>query len=164
MEDDRVDQGVRRALGEAARRHAAGCRYFEVVRGDTLAIVHDEPNVLLKAATRIREDVFEAPGRPRLRMAVDFGPVKLKRRRRRKETLAGGHALWRVVRIEPLVAPGEIWGTEEFKQQLEKGTSLYGAAPVEPEAPSSDGAFNIKKPGGDGPDTFVRLYRIAPRA
>ena len=155
MEDDRIDQAVRRALARALREHASQCLHSEIVGGDSVTIVHDDPNALLRVATRIREDVFAAPGNPQLRTAVDFGPVKLEQQRA-GVAVAGGTALLRVARVEPLVSASEIWATEEFVEELEKQPNLYRAVEIE-------GGLNIKKAGSSEEDTFIRAFRMGPR-
>ena len=94
-------------------------------------------------------------GNPQLRIAVDFRPVRLSVRSRRESELAGGAATLRVSRMEPLVAPGEIWATESFRDELAKRPSLYGAVEIE-------GGMNLKKPGSREEDTFVRAFRVGP--
>ena len=68
-------------------------------------------------------------------------------------------------RIEPLVNPSEVWVTERFKDALERTPSFYRAEPIEPhvraEVRSVDGTFNVKKPGSQEADHFLRLFRIA---
>lgn len=154
MEDDAADQAVRRTLAQAVREHAARCLYSEITGGDSVSIVHDDPNALVRVATRIQEDVFGAPGNPRLRTALDFGPVKLEAQHGRV-ALAGGTALLRAARIEPLVNAGETWATESFVTELQRGPSLYRAIELQ-------GGLNIKKPGSNEDDTFIRAFRVGP--
>jgi class 3 adenylate cyclase len=130
--------------------------------GDAVVIVHDDPNALITVASRLSEDLFEAPGRPQLRVALDHGPLRLDESGEGKLVVLGGEPLRRVARIEPHVAPGEIWGTDEFRRALEARPTRYQATPV----PGPDGAgdaVNVKKPGSSEPDLWVRLFRIEPR-
>jgi class 3 adenylate cyclase len=166
MEDSQLDRGVREAFARAAQANTAQCMYLEIVNGDSLWIVHDDPNALLKVASRIKEDLFEAPGHPELRMAADFGPVQLKRDDRKRLSLAGGDAVLRVSRIEPRVRVSEIWVTGEFKRELDKRPTLYGAFDLQPdeEPGSSAGSVNVRKEASDQKDILVDLYRIGPKA
>ena len=67
-----------------------------------------------------------------------------------------GENLWE--HVEPVVEPGQIWATEEFRQQLQQRPSLWRTGPVP--APSGEDRFNVKKPGNGEPDLWVRLYRL----
>jgi hypothetical protein len=98
---------------------------------------------------------------------VDFGPVNLEKKDKKRVSLAGGAAVLRVARIEPLVNANEIWATEDFKQVLEAGPTLYQAVALRPGGEDStrgDAQFNIKKPGSAEDDSWIKLYRIAPRS
>ena len=59
-------------------------------------------------------------------------------------------------RIEPHVEPGQIWASEEFRQQLALTPSLWRTTPVP--GPDGDERLNVKK--GTEPDLWVRLYRL----
>src|SRR5262245_61083375 len=76
----------------------------------------------------------------------------------------GHDVLWNVARIEPLVDPSQVWVTERFKDALERTASFYRAEPIEPDVRaqvrSSDGTFNVKKPGSREADHFLRLFRL----
>lgn len=154
MQDDELDLEVRHALESATRRHASECLCAEVRDGDSLLIVHDDPNLLLRAATRIREDLFHAPSNPQMRVAFDFGPVRL--RSWHAVEVAGGTGLLRVARLEPRVQAGEMWSTEDFKRELEKQPTLYDATQIE-------GGVNLKKPGSLEEDTVIPAYRLGPK-
>jgi class 3 adenylate cyclase len=149
------DQAVRDALRRAVQEHGAACIHAEIVGGDGVSIVHEDPSALLRVATRIREDVFAAPGNPQFRIAADFGPVKLAVQGEGRAELAGGSAILRVSRMEPLVNSGEIWATEEFRDELVKQPSLYGAVEIE-------GGVNLKKRDSGEEDTFIAVYRVGP--
>jgi hypothetical protein len=60
--------------------------------------------------------------------------------------------------VEPHVQPGQIWATDEFRQQLARKPSLWRTTKVM--APDGSGRFNVKKPGRPEPDLWVRLYRL----
>jgi len=57
-----------------------------------------------------------------------------------------------------VVEPGQIWATEEFREQLLARPSLWRTTPVLA-APGTD-RFNVKKEGSAEPDLWVRLYRL----
>jgi len=165
MDSPDTGQAVGEALRKAVAQHAAHCLWYEVSEGDAVTIAHDDPNAVINAALRMSEDLFEAPGNPQLRIALDHGPVRLDDGPDGRAVVVGGEPLRRAARIEPHVAAGEIWGTEEFRQALEARPTRYQATLVRP-APSSAGpagAINVKKPGSSEPDIWVRLYRIERR-
>lgn len=155
-------QAVWDALRAAVAAHAARCLWSEVVEGDAVLVVHDDPNALVSVASRLGEDLFEAPGRPQLRVALDHGPLRVQESGDGSLSVLGGEPLRRVARIEPHVAPGEIWGTDEFRQALEARPTRYQATPV-PRGDGGEGPINVKKPESSEPDLWVRLYRIEPR-
>jgi hypothetical protein len=72
-----IGQAVCEALRNAVTEHAARCPWTEVSEGDGVIVAHDGPNALINVALRLSEDLFEAPGRPQLHIAVDYGPVGL---------------------------------------------------------------------------------------
>jgi class 3 adenylate cyclase len=158
-------QAVWDALRRAVAEHAVRCLWSEVGDGDAVLIVHDDPNALVNVGLRLNEDLFETPGRPQLRIALDHGPIRLDEAGDGRLAVLGGEPLRRVARIEPHVAPGEIWATDEFRQALEARPTRYQAALVTPAAAhaGANGTFNVKKPGSDEADILVHLFRIEPR-
>lgn len=72
--------------------------------------------------------------------------------------ISGGDAILCATRVEPHVQPGQIWATEDFRQQLCERPSLWRATPVT--GPDGSDRFNVKKAGGTEPDLWVRLYRL----
>src|SRR5262245_2887766 len=164
MQAPDTGQAVWDALRTAVAEHAVRCLWTEVSEGDAVVIVHDDPNALVNVAFRLNEDLFEAPGRPQLRIAVDYGPVRLDEGSDGRLVVVGGEPLRRAARIEPYVAAGEIWGTEEFRQALESRPTRYQAVHVAPDngGGSPDGATNVKKAGSNEEDIWVHLFRIEP--
>lgn len=73
-------------------------------------------------------------------------------------SLLGGEAILAAARVEPIVEPGQIWATEEFRQQFLERPSLWRTMPLA--GPGDDDLFNVKKKGSDEPDAWVRLYRL----
>ena len=71
--------------------------------------------------------------------------------------IAGGDAVLCAARIEPHVEPGQIWATEEFRQQLAPTPSLWRTTPV-PGRMTTE-RFNVKK--ATEPDLWVRLNLLS---
>jgi len=150
---------VRRALEEAVSRWTRGATVAQTGAGDSLLIAHEEPVALAQIARHILDDVYQATGQPRLRMALHYGPVEMQPSvGDQPATVAGGDAILYASRVEPHVVPGQIWATEEFRQELAKRPSLWRTTEIE----GSDGSnrINVRKDGGSEPDLWVSLYRL----
>ena len=52
----------------------------EIGAGDAVWIVHDDPVVLAQIARHLMDEVYRAPGQPRLRVALHYGEVLTRRR------------------------------------------------------------------------------------
>lgn len=155
----RTDGPVRRALEDAVIRWARGAVVAETGAGDSILVAHDDPLALAQAARHIVDDVYQAAGQPRLRMALDFGEVQTRPQAGdATPVVVGGDAILRATRVEPHVLPGQIWATEEFRGQLSQKPSLWRTTPVS--APDGGERFNVKKEGRTEPDQWVRLYRL----
>jgi class 3 adenylate cyclase len=153
-----ADAPVRKALEDAVKKWAQGAIITETRGGDAIMIVHDDPVALAQMARQIMDDVYQAPGQPRLRMALHYGEVQTRQRVGDLETvIAGGDAILCAARVEPHVEPGQIWATEEFRDELARRPSLWRTSPI---AGPAGGRFNVKKEGGSEPDLWVRLYRL----
>jgi len=152
-----ADAPVRHALEEAVRTSSKDAVCAETGAGDAVLIVHDDPVALARTARHIVDQVYGAPGQPRLRVALHHGDVLTRRRESDGATaVAGGEAVLCAVRVEPHVEPGQIWVTEEFRAQLARRPSLWRTSPVT--LPGGDERLNVRK--GDEPDLWVRLYRL----
>ena len=153
-----ADAPVRKALEDGVKKWAQGALITETRGGDAIMIVHDDPVVLAQMARQIMDDVYQAPGQPLMRMALHFGDVQTRAGADETErVVAGGSAILLAARVEPHVSPGQIWATDEFRQQLAQKPSLWRTTPVP--GPSGD-RFNVKKEGGTEPDLWVKLYRL----
>jgi class 3 adenylate cyclase len=152
-----TDAPVRKALEDAVKRWCQGAMIVESRGGDAFVIVHDDPVALAQAARQIMDEVYQAPGQPRLRIALHHGEVQLGERDL-APVIDGGDAILCAARVEPHVDPGQIWATEDFRRELARKPSLWRATPI----PGPDGgdSFNVKKEGGPEPDLWVRLYRL----
>ncbi|HET9763930.1 MAG TPA: hypothetical protein VFR50_10455 [Casimicrobiaceae bacterium] len=150
---------VRQALEDAVSRWTRGATVAQTGAGDSLLIAHEEPVALAQIARHIMDDVYQATGQPRLRMALHYGPVEMQPSvGDQPATVAGGDAILYATRVEPHVVPGQIWATEEFRQELGKRPSLWRTT----EVAGSDGSnrINVKKDGRSEPDLWVNLYRL----
>ena len=127
--------------------------------GDSALVAHDDPVALAQAARHIMDDVYQATGQPRLRVALHYGEVQMQAGAGDEPPMVvGGDAVLCATRVEPHVLPGQIWATEEFRQQLARKPSLWRTTEVM--APDGSDRFNVKKVGRAEPDLWVRLYRL----
>jgi class 3 adenylate cyclase len=122
-------------------------------------IAHDDPVALAQTARHIMDDVYQAAGQPRLRIALHFGEVQMQPSAGNAPPIVvGGDAILCATRVEPHVLPGQIWATEEFRQELAQKPSLWRTTQVM--TPDGGDRFNVKKKGRKEPDLWVRLYRL----
>ncbi len=156
------DSAVHVLLHDIVHAHAAECPLAEVIEGDSILLADESPRAILKVTKRIMEDLYEAPGNPELRVAIDCGAVELHSGRRLVTT---GTPFRVAARLEPHVAPGQIWVTGDFKQALDEHPGLYKAVPLSGGEPAADPELlNIKKSGSDEPDELIAVYRIVDAA
>ncbi len=154
-----TDVPVRKALEEAVREWAPAAAIVETGAGDAALVVADDPIALAQMARHVIDHVYAVPGQPLLRVALHYGPVQT---RQRDTDLAheifGGDAILCAARVEPIVEPGQIWATEEFRQQLLQRPSLWRTVVLS--GSGGDERFNAKKQGSDEDDLWLRLYRL----
>jgi len=154
-----ADAPVRKALEEAVHRWAPPAAITETGAGDAVLIADDDPVALAQTARHLMDDVYKATGQPRLRIALHYGPVRTRPSDNSSgAAIVGGDAILCAARVEPVVEPGQIWATEEFRQQLLQRPSLWRTTPVP--TPSGEDRFNVKKDGNLEPDLWVRLFRL----
>jgi hypothetical protein len=154
-----TDGPVRKALEEAVKRYTHGAVCAEAGAGDAVLIAHEDPAALAQTARHLIDEVYRAPGQPRLRVALHYGQVHVRHRvSDGLPMIGGGEAILFASRVEPHVDPGQIWATEEFREQLFQSPSLWRTTPMP--GPGDGDRFNIKKEGGIEPDLWVRLYRL----
>jgi Adenylate cyclase, family 3 (some proteins contain HAMP domain) len=149
---------VRRALEAALQRWTPASAIAESGAGDAALIADDDPVAIAQIARHLMDDVYNAPGQPRLRIALHYGPVRTRSSTNgHGATIVGGDAILCAARVEPIVEPGQIWATEEFREQLQLRPSLWRTTAI----PTSNGddRVNVKKNGGE-PDLWVRLFRL----
>ena len=154
-----TDGAVRRVLQEAVQRWAPPDAICETGNGDAVLMATDDPVALAQTARHLMDEVYQAPGQPRLRIALHHGEVRIRRREiDLRPEIAGGAAVLAVARVEPLVEAGQIWATEEFRQEFAERPSLWRTTPLKP--PQGADLFNAKKAGASEDDLWVRLYRL----
>ena len=154
-----MDAPVRKAIEAAVLRWAPPAAITETGAGDAALIVDDDPVALAQMARHLMDDVYMATGQPRLRIALHHGTVHTRQRDTDPGSIiVGGDSILCAARVEPVVEPGQIWATEEFRQQLLQRPSLWRTTALP--GPAGDNRFNVKKPGGTEPDLWVRLYRL----
>jgi len=162
-----AEHAVRKRLSDAVQAHAADtCRHHEISSGDSITLVHHDPNAIVKVIRRIMEDLFEVPGNPVLRVAIDHGRVTMSAAV--EAGIMSGAPLRLAARLEPHVTPNEIWVTEAFKIALEAGPTLYDAVEIPADDQHGDawsaGMLNIKKPGSREPDDWIRIFRLEDKS
>jgi class 3 adenylate cyclase len=154
-----LDGPVRQALEEAVRRWAPPASVYETGAGDSALIAADDPVALAQTARHLMDEVYRTPGQPRLRIALHHGEVQMRQRVSDLRTvIVGGDAVLCASRAEPMVAPGQIWATEAFREQFLQRPSLWRTTPVA--GPGSEGAFDVSKPGSGEPELWLQLYRL----
>ena len=72
--------------------------------------------------------------------------------------IVGGEAILCAARVEPIVEPGQIWATEEFREQFIQRPSLWRTIPVP--APTAVATASTSASREQEPDLWVRLYRL----
>lgn len=154
-----ADRPVRQALEAAVQRWSPPKAIREVGNGDSVLIVDDDPIALAQTARHLIDEVYQADGQARLRVALHYGTVQTRRRDTDLATLiVGGEAVLCAARVEPVIEPGQVWATEEFRQQLVERPSLWRTIAMP--GPGPDQRFNVSKTAGGEPDLWVRLYRL----
>lgn len=150
----------RKALEDAVARWAPASSIAETGSGDAVLIAEDDPLALARTARQLLDEVYHVPGQPRLRIALHHGEVLTRvRDADQRETIVGGQAILHASRVEPLVEPGQIWVTEEFRQQFALRPSLWRTVPLL--AQGGKDLFNARKPGSSEADLWVQLHRLA---
>lgn len=150
------DSEVHVLLHDIVSAHAAECPLAVVNEGDSILIAEENPRTIIKIAKRIMQDLYEAPGNPQLRVAMDCGSVELHAGRGMVTT---GEPFRIVARLEPHVEPGQIWVTEAFREALGEQPGLFTTVPLGGDGEEPE-PLNIKKSGSSEPDQFVSVHRI----
>ena len=155
-----ADAPVRSALEEAVHRWAPVAAITESARGRRRPDRRRRPG--RARADGAPPDGRRLPGARASRACASPSTTARCRRARATPTcapeIAGGDAILCASRVEPVVEAGQIWATEEFRQQFLERPSLWRTSPLT--APSGDDLFNVKKKGSQEPDAWVRLYRL----
>ena len=154
-----TDEPVRLAIETAVLRWAPPTAITETGAGDAALVVADDAVALAQMARHLMDEVYQAPGQPRLRISLHHGEVHTRERDTDPgSVVVGGAAILCAVRVEALVEPGQIWATEEFREQFLQRPSLWRTVPIE--SPHGADLVNVKKAGSSEPDLWVRLYRL----
>jgi class 3 adenylate cyclase len=154
-----ADAPVRKALADAVQRWAPPDAVSETAAGDSALIACDDPVALVQTARHLMDEVYSVPGQPRLRIALHHGEVQTRERDLDlRRVVVGGAAILCASRVEPVVEPGQIWATEEFRQQFLQRPSLWRMTPLQ--APGGGELFDIRKKGTPEPELWVRLHRL----
>ena len=154
-----ADAPVRKALIDAVQRWAPPGAISETGAGDSVLIASDDPVALAQTARHLMDDVFSAAGNPRLRIALHHGEVQLRERDiDLRLAVVGGTAILCAARVEPVVEPGQIWATDEFREQFVQRPSLWRTTPLRPSMGGE--LFNVSKKGSAEPPMWVRLHRL----
>ena len=154
-----TDGPVRQALSDAVARWAPLDSISETGAGDSVLIASDDPVALAQTARHLMDDVYSAPGQPRLRVALHYGEVQTRERDLDlRLTVVGGTAILCAARVEPVVEPGQIWATDDFREQFAQRPSLWRTTALHPSAGGE--LFNVSKPGSAEPPLWLRLHRL----
>jgi hypothetical protein len=154
-----TDGPVRKALADAVQRWAPPDAIGETGSGDAVLIACDDPVALAQTARHLMDEVYGAPGQPRLRIALHHGDVHTRERDLDlRLTVVGGSALLLAARVEAVVEPGQIWATEDFREQFVQRPSLWRTTALHP--PGGGELFNVAKKGSGEAEMWVRLYRL----
>jgi class 3 adenylate cyclase len=154
-----ADGPVRKALADAVQRWAPPDSISETGAGDSVLIACDDPVALVQTARHLMDDVYSVPGQPRLRIALHYGEVRTREREvDLRLMVVGGTAILCAARVEPVVEPGQIWATDEFREQFLQRPSLWRTTPLQ--TASGSDLFNVSKKGSTEPDLWLRLHRL----
>jgi class 3 adenylate cyclase len=154
-----ADVPVRTALAAAVQRWAPPGAITEASAGDSVLIVCDDPVALAQTARHLMDEVYAADGQPRLRIALHHGEVRTRERESDLQlAVVGGSAILCAARVEPVVEPGQIWATEEFREQFVQRPSLWRTVALA--NARGEEQFNVAKTHAGEPALWVRLHRL----
>jgi hypothetical protein len=145
----------------------SGLDHAERSQGDSLLLVDTNPIKLLQAARIIQRELARSEFGAQLRFAGDAGFVEIAAGAKQKE--AYGMAIQNAARLEPHVAAGEIYVTEEFMRHVAEDTGKhlpFTFVRLEPQDLKNlawiDGLFDIAKPGGEDA-ILTAIHRVEVR-
>jgi class 3 adenylate cyclase len=164
MLDADLFRGFVQDFRKVVHKHCQSLEFFEVIQGDSLALVDRNPINLISAIQKIAYDLWTGPYQAKLRVGCDYGIMV-------PMTLDGGTngppmgmAYRTAARLEGLGEPDTIIMTEEFLTELRNINSAVAYRELHdlPSAalPSQNGLFNIKKNNATDPDMWKRLYYL----
>ena len=113
-----ADAPVRKALADAAARWAPPGAIAETGSGDSALIVDDDPVAMAQAARHFMDDVYMATHSRACASRCTTATVATRARDKEPgSSIVGGEAILCAARVEPVVEPGQIWATEEFRER-----------------------------------------------
>lgn len=149
---------------KVANKHCQSLEFFEVIQGDSLALVDRNPFNLISAIQKIAYDLWTSPYKVKLRVGCDYGimvPMPLDGGANGPPM---GMAYRTAARLESLGEPDTIIMTEEFLNELKNINSEIAYRELHDlpstSLPSHEGLFNIKKNNATDPDIWKRLYYV----
>jgi len=163
-----MDQGaartlaVKKKLAEFATPERLGCEHVTYSEGDSISIVE-------KGADRISDAAFQILDLVRklgleVRVALDCGPMTIEGRPEGGGVGMTGSPFLVSARVEPLVEANQIWCTEAFRKELERGVNIYEVVDLAEDLPPSlvakktEEGFSIGKQGQK--ELKMRLFRL----
>ena len=158
-----MDQGaaktlaVKRKIAELATSERLGCEFVNFSEGDAVSIVEKSAELIADAAFQFLDHVKKLG--LEVRIAIDCGAMTIA-----SATEMTGSPFLISARIEPFVDANQIWCTEAFKKELERGRNIYEIVDLLETVPSGlasrktgDG-FSIGK--GGQREIQTRLFRL----
>jgi hypothetical protein len=154
-----ADGPVRKALSDAVRLWTRKAIATETASGDSLMMIHDDPVALAQTARHIMDEVYQATGQPRLRMALHYGEVTVHPGADDAPTIAGGSAICARRAWTPCITRSDL-GYQRVPRALATGRR-YGTTALllltvaalqrqlgqdEPDLGSSSSSWSSKRP------------------
>jgi class 3 adenylate cyclase len=166
-----MDQGtartlaVKKKLAEFATPGGLGCEFVTYSQGDAVSIVERDAGRVADAAFKLL-DLVKKLGLE-VRIALDCGPMTILRGQ--EGGAGGGEGITGTpflvaARVEPLVEANQIWCSEAFRKELERGLNIYelvdllDVVPPGLESRRGEEGFSIGKRGQR--EIRIRLYRV----
>lgn len=147
---------------QVVQKYCQSLEFFEVIHGDSLALVDRNPFNLISAVRKIAYDLGTGPYKVKLRVGYDYGIMVPMALDGATNGSPMGMAYRTAARLESLGQPDTIIMTEEFLTELRNINSTVEYRelhdPLATSLPSQNGLFNIKKDNATDPDMWKRLY------
>ncbi len=126
-----------------------------------MLIADDDPVALAQTARHLMDEVYQAPGQPRLRIALHHGEVQLAPSATATcaPSVVGGDAILCAARVEPMVEPGPDLGHRGIPPAV-PAAAVAVAHDAAAAAPVAASASTCARKARREPDLWVRLYRL----